>query len=187
MVQVIFIGNSNMQRQLHNMMSASIEQQFLTVKYDKVVEEHKEGMAKKRKTALATTTASSKRRRYSRTNVAQELTVALVQNPDAIADVVESKPLVAKPSLHCRFCDKQFGRYSCKTDLENHERKHTGERPFACSHCEWRFAQKGNRDAHERIHLGMVIRRYQCDICNRRLTRPADLRKHKFRIHHIQP
>ncbi|XP_048002897.1 zinc finger protein 154-like [Leguminivora glycinivorella] len=39
----------------------------------------------------------------------------------------------------CNYCGKGF---SANRILENHERTHTGERPFACEHCSAAFAQK---------------------------------------------
>lgn len=45
----------------------------------------------------------------------------------------------------CPFCLKNF--YG-SVDLERHKRTHTGEKPFACTHCLYRATQLGNLQRH---------------------------------------
>lgn len=45
----------------------------------------------------------------------------------------------------CPFCMKNF--YG-SVDLERHKRTHTGEKPFACTHCLYRATQLGNLQRH---------------------------------------
>lgn len=52
---------------------------------------------------------------------------------------------VANGDHVCRFCRKSF---LCKTHLDRHERIHTGEKPFACPHCQYRASQKGSVKRH---------------------------------------
>ncbi len=46
-----------------------------------------------------------------------------------------------------------FQAFNQKNSLEAHSLKHSGQRPFACSFCAMKFAQRGNLRAHIlRVH-----------------------------------
>ena len=49
----------------------------------------------------------------------------------------------------CRFCAKRFKR---KDHMIEHERTHTGERPYICVFCGKGFAKKTNLNTHNRSH-----------------------------------
>ena len=53
--------------------------------------------------------------------------------------------------LECRFCGKCWRSRSA---LAVHERRHTGEKPYACGVCGQRFSEIGSMKFHERTHSG---------------------------------
>ncbi|XP_075730443.1 uncharacterized protein LOC119163080 [Rhipicephalus microplus] len=73
----------------------------------------------------------------------------------------------------CHMCS-----YSTKnrTDLQRHQRIHTGERPYKCCYCGKGFIQKSNMDAHVRIHTGE--RPFQCHLCPWNSAWQVDLKRH---------
>lgn len=67
-------------------------------------------------------------------------------------------------NFKCRFCDRAF-RF--KNDIDNHERIHTGERPFACPKegCDKTFKLKNARAIHVQVaHEGF---HYKCEQCGK--------------------
>ncbi|KAK1761682.1 hypothetical protein QBC33DRAFT_553439 [Phialemonium atrogriseum] len=59
---------------------------------------------------------------------------------DPVTSPAASTPPGKKTRRHqCQFCEKTFMRYEHR---QRHERSHTKETPFRCSHCSKAFARK---------------------------------------------
>ena len=52
---------------------------------------------------------------------------------------------LAKNKFVCRYCEKRFAR---QLHLDDHERIHTGEKPYFCHFCKQGFRQKTNLKTH---------------------------------------
>lgn len=73
----------------------------------------------------------------------------------------------------CQFldCNKAF---NFKIHLENHERCHSGEKPFKCNRCSASFRQVYQLTLHNRKHDGI-----QCSKCRTRLKSKTQLQDHE--------
>ncbi|XP_049428890.1 myoneurin [Epinephelus fuscoguttatus] len=79
-----------------------------------------------------------------------------------------------RKSYICRTCGKAFSGLS---NLESHERVHTGEKPFRCDTCGKRFSEAGNLKKHQRVHTGE--KPFSCDQCGKRFAWICNLRTHQ--------
>ncbi|CRL04852.1 CLUMA_CG017905, isoform A [Clunio marinus] len=69
-------------------------------------------------------------------------------------------------------CHKAF---NFKLHLENHERTHTGDKPFKCKQCEASFKQSYQLTLHIRKHQGII---HECSKCKLKFSLKSQLDKH---------
>lgn len=65
-----------------------------------------------------------------------------------------------KKTHQCDVCGKIV---NSRSNLNQHYRKHTGERPFACDACGKRFIRAEHVIIHKRTHTGMAIASFKCN------------------------
>ncbi|KAK1791906.1 hypothetical protein P4O66_013882 [Electrophorus voltai] len=74
----------------------------------------------------------------------------------------------------CKYCGKAFTGLS---NVEAHQRVHTGEKPFKCETCGKLFTEAGNLKKHQRVHTGE--KPYTCNRCGKRFAWICNLRTHQ--------
>lgn len=94
--------------------------------------------------------------------------------------MVSSSPLVKKqpsrPVYHCDKCTKTYNR-PCL--LEQHQRSHTGERPFQCTQCDKLFLRKSHLTAHLVSHSSEEEKPFKCKVCGKGVNSAQHLKRHE--------
>ncbi|CAL4065705.1 unnamed protein product [Meganyctiphanes norvegica] len=94
----------------------------------------------------------------------------------------------------CSHCKKKF---ICNAKLVEHERIHTGEKPFSCSLCNMSFAAKATYNNHvklvhrvtpklkppEKVKKSVLACNYECPLCNEQSLSIMELEAHCVDIH----
>ncbi|XP_040072405.1 zinc finger protein 572-like, partial [Ixodes scapularis] len=93
------------------------------------------------------------------------------------SELIESQPTMRpryEGTYHCKFCSYSSHHLG---HINQHERTHTGEKPFRCSVCKIAFAQIGNLRTHMRIHTGE--KPYQCRTCGKEFSQRDNWSRHE--------
>uniref|UniRef100_A0A3B4ZRB9 Zinc finger protein 2 homolog n=1 Tax=Stegastes partitus TaxID=144197 RepID=A0A3B4ZRB9_9TELE len=104
----------------------------------------------------------------------------------------EGKSQDAKGNFDCHICGKHI---PCQSNLQNHMRVHTGERPYSCHFCGKCFKLKGHMTEHIRTHTGekkhvlakhKEERPYKCGNCDELFTERLLMKRHMRKVHGVK-
>ncbi|KAM8930635.1 zinc finger and BTB domain-containing protein 41 [Pelodytes ibericus] len=101
--------------------------------------------------------------------------------PEGLAPIVLQKN--SKKELKCPKCEKVFDRVG---KYESHTRVHTGEKPFECDICQQRYSTKSNLTVHKKRHNNETVihsKEHKCPFCSKLHASRKTLVKHVRRFH----
>ncbi|XP_022199644.2 GDNF-inducible zinc finger protein 1 [Nilaparvata lugens] len=94
---------------------------------------------------------------------------------------MESK--VSQRRFHCESCGIGC---STRASLAEHERRHTGEKPFSCSECHASFKRmQGLKNHIQIIHKISESRQYSCNECNKKSAQLGNIVRHILQVHRM--
>ncbi|GMT15930.1 hypothetical protein PFISCL1PPCAC_7227, partial [Pristionchus fissidentatus] len=103
-------------------------------------------------------------------------TSSAIEPPDnATNDADPSLSLKKRKKYECTFCGKSF---TTSQRLQDHERIHTGERPYKCELCSKDFVQRGHYIRHFNTTHSTDPVRYPCRNCAANFLDRRKLAKH---------
>ena len=105
------------------------------------------------------------------------ITSAIAVPPSELTQLETPEIESNKKINFCEICNKNFPRPSA---LKNHNRTHTGEKPYKCEVCDKSFSVKCNKMTHLRTHT--EEKPFQCSECGKYYSTQGHLTDH-FRSH----
>ncbi|KAJ7600890.1 hypothetical protein C8J56DRAFT_813832 [Mycena floridula] len=97
-------------------------------------------------------------------------------SPEPSSSTVPAKTKLEK-SFKCIYagCKKSYTKPS---RLQEHQRSHSGQRPYVCATCQKSYLRETHLQAHSRTHLPESARPHVCPSCDKRFWTPQHLRVH---------
>lgn len=88
----------------------------------------------------------------------------------------EMKPGPRRPTEKSHMCVTCGKTFLYRSNLEDHIRIHTGEKPFGCDECGQKFSQRGHLMIHKRRHAD--VKAFKCHICPKAFICNTHLKRH---------